>query len=39
MEKIYLNENLRKRYEKKSLEKAKEFELNKIILKWELLFK
>jgi len=38
MEKIYLDKNLRKSFEKKSLERAKDFDLDKIIKKWRELF-
>jgi len=35
MEKIFLDKNLRKEYQKKSLEKAKDFDLESVIYKWE----
>jgi len=39
MEKIYLDKTLRKHYQKKSLERSKDFEIKKIIKKWEEIIK
>jgi len=35
MEKIYLDKNLREKYQKKSLERAKDFDLESIINDWK----
>lgn len=35
IEKIYLDKDLREKYQKKSLERSKDFDLEKIICKWE----
>jgi len=35
MEKIYLEKNLKDKYQKKSLERTKDFDLERIIGKWE----
>jgi len=36
MKKIYLDKNLRKRYQKESLERAKDFDIEKILEEWEM---
>jgi hypothetical protein len=35
MEKIYLDKDIRNHYEQKSLERAKDFEIGKIIDRWK----